>query len=61
MSKDWYEAADEFVTALEVEAKDPKPFYGCPSFPDADGRERVRGGIANLKNLTVRLEAINRG
>lgn len=55
----WKEKADAMVSALEEEAsthESRKRFYS----PAGAGLARVRGFLAELKDLKVRLEKLNR-
>lgn len=56
-----FDAASEYVAALEAEAKaSPKNFYGNANHP-ADGSQRVASALRVAKNLTQRLQDLVRG
>jgi hypothetical protein len=56
-----FDAATEYVAALEAEAKDsPKDFYGNANYP-ADGHERVASALRAASSLTQRLQNLVRG
>ncbi|WOH70654.1 hypothetical protein RX330_20365 [Bradyrhizobium sp. NDS-1] len=56
-----FDAASEYVAALEAEAKaSPKNFYGNANHR-ADGKERVASALRVSRNLTQRLQELVRG